>query len=105
MKLSVLQKYILKQCLQAKDKTIDKKILHAFYNQKKFPPKSKDIINIITKSVERLIRKEVVVGFGEKTSHKWFIKQVKLTPKGRKMARMLMGVQQKLPFKNLKFKK
>ena len=59
MKLSALQKYILKQCLQAK-------------------------------------------GFGEETAQKWFINQVKLTAKGKKVARGLLGVQQKLPFKKNK---
>jgi len=102
MKLSALQKYILKQCLQAKDKIISKKVLHDFYRQSVKPPKSKDIINIITKSVERLIKKELIVGFGEETAQKWFINQVKLTAKGKKVARGLLGVQQKLPFKKNK---
>jgi len=100
MKLSALQKYILKQCLQTKDKIVSKGMLERFYNGKPSAPKSKDAINIITKSVDRLIKKELVTGYGVKTPHKWFIKQVKLTPKGAKVARGLFGVQQKLPFKN-----
>ena len=99
MKLSALQKYILKQCVQTKDKTISKAILERFYNNNKNKPKPKDIINIITKSVERLIKKELVIGYGWKTSHKWFINQVKLTPKGKKIAKSLFGIQQKLPLK------
>jgi len=98
MQLSALQKYILKQCVQTKDKAISKANLEKFYANNKTRPKPKDLINTITKSVERLIKKELVIGYGWKTPHKWFIKQVKLTPKGAKLARRLLGVQQKLPF-------
>lgn len=99
MKLSALQKHILKQCVQSKEKIISKVKLEKFYNGKKNKPKPKDMINIITKSVERLIKKELVIGYGWKTPHKWYINQVKLTPKGRKIAKTLFGIQQKLPFK------
>ena len=102
MKLSSLQKYILKQCVQSKDKVISKSKLEKFYGSKKDKPKVKDMINIVTKSVERLIKKELVIGYGWKTSHKWFIRQVKLTPKGTKIAKRLFGIQQKLPFKKKK---
>jgi hypothetical protein len=104
MKLSALQKYILRQCVLAKDKTISKLVLENFYSNKSKKPNSRDLVNIITKSVERLIKKDLVIGGGWKTSHKWFIKQVRLTPRGRKLAGGLFGVQQKLPFKNAKFK-
>lgn len=102
MKLSSLQKYILKQCIQTKDKIVSKSVLEKFYNSKKGKPKPKDVINIVTKSVERLIKKELVIGYGWKTPHKWFIRQVKLTPRGRRVAKGLFGVQQKLPFKKKK---
>ncbi len=98
MKLSALQKYILKQCFQTKDKIISKSVLEKFYSNVKSKPNPKDVINTITKSVERLIKKELVIGYGWKTPHKWFINKVKLTPKGAKLARRLLGVQQKLPF-------
>ncbi|MFA5022449.1 MAG: hypothetical protein WC508_05205 [Patescibacteria group bacterium] len=97
MKLSALQKYILKQCAQAREKAISKTVLENFYSNKSDKPK--DIVNIITKSVERLIHKELVIGHGWKTTHKWYITQVKLTPKGKKLAKNFFGVQQKLPFK------
>ena len=97
MKLSELQKYILRQAWQSKDKTVSKNILERFYGGIKSKPK--DLISIITKSVERLIKKELVIGYGWKTPHKWFIRQVKLTPKGKRAARNLFGIQQKLPLK------
>ena len=99
MKLSELQKYILKAAWQSKDKTVSKNVLEKFYNGLKSKPKPKDLISIITKSVERLIKKELVIGYGWKTPHKWFIRHVKLTLKGRKSARNLFGIQQKLPLK------
>ena len=102
MQLSALQKYILKQCALAKDRTIPKSVFENFYSNKVNRPSRKDAINIITKSVERLIKKELVIVAGWKTPHKWFIKQVKPTPKGRKLAKSLFGVQQKLPLRSQK---
>jgi hypothetical protein len=105
MRLSTLQKYILKQCFWAKDKIVAKSVLPRFYDYQQKKPKANDIINIITKSVERLIKKELIVGFGEKTAQKWFINKVKLTSQGRKVAKSLLGIQQKLPLRNIKNKK
>jgi hypothetical protein len=99
MKLSKLQKYILKHCFETRDNRVSKSKIFAFYNKKKKKPQLKDIITIVTKSVERLIRKELIVGYGYKTAHKWFIREVKLTPKGKKIAKALFGTQQKLPLK------
>ena len=102
MKLSPLQKYILKQCALASNKTISKPVLYRYYSDAKKRPKQKDLANDVTKSVDRLIKKELVVGYGWKTAKKWFIERVKLSAEGGKIARGLFGVQQKLPLKNLK---
>ncbi|MDX9893153.1 MAG: hypothetical protein RB292_01925 [Patescibacteria group bacterium] len=102
MKLSALQKYILKQAYQTKDKTISKLGLEKFYSNAKTKPKPKDLANIITKSVERLIKKELVIGYGWRTACKWFIDKARLTPQGNKVARELFGIQPPLPFKKLK---
>ena len=104
MKLSALQKYILKQAGQTKDKTLAKAAIEQFYQGYKKRPTPQDILTIITRSVERLIADELVVGYGSKTAHRWYIRQVKLTPQGRKLAKGLFGVQQRLPLKNLKGK-
>ncbi len=58
-----------------------------------------DAVNAITKSIERLIDKELMVGYGVRTPHKWYIHEVKLTVKGKKEARRLQGQQQILPFR------
>ncbi|PIY95997.1 MAG: hypothetical protein COY66_05350 [Candidatus Kerfeldbacteria bacterium CG_4_10_14_0_8_um_filter_42_10] len=97
MKLSNLQKYILIQSFERKGKLFPKPELKKFYRSQKQQPKKKDISGIITKSVERLIDKELMIGYGIRTPHKWFIKEIKLTPKGKKTAKKIRGEQQALP--------
>jgi hypothetical protein len=99
MKLSSLQKYILKQAWQNNKARISRVVLEKFYTNNKKAPAKKIRANIITKSIERLIDKGLLVGFGEKTQHKLFIRQIKLTPKGKKTALGLLGKQAELPFK------
>ena len=98
VKLSSLQKYILKQCILSKDGSISKNKLEQFYADKKIKPKAEDQVRIITKSVDRLIYKDLVIGSGVKTAHRWYIKNLKLTNRGKKEAKKLFGTQQKLPF-------
>ena len=97
MRLSQLQKYILLQCYFSKLKKYSKKDLFKFYNSQKRKPK--EIQKVITKSIDRLIKKELLIGYGEHTPHKWYIKEIRLTLKGRKIAKQLRGEQQKLPLK------
>lgn len=97
MRLSNLQKYILLQGFNQKGK-FSRNILNKFYDNRKNKPKKEDVVNIITKSLERLINKELLIGYGMRTTHKWFIEEIKLTYKGRKTAKKLLGEQQKLPF-------
>jgi len=104
MRLSILQKYILLQAYYEKSKFNRSKLIK-FYNQQKKPPKIGDQVNIITKSLERLVEKELLTGYGIRTPHKWFIKEIKLTSKGRRIAKKLLGEQKKLPFRNKKVKK
>ena len=97
MRLSKLQKYILKACVNYRSTRISKKIIEGFYQSTAEVPKN--IVNIITKSVDRLIAKELIVGYGRKTAKKWFIYNIRLTPRGKKIARTLQGKQQTLPLK------
>jgi hypothetical protein len=95
--LSPLQKFILKECQGTK---VTKRILFKkFYSKLAKPPKVENQQNAITKSLERIIDRGLMIGYGRRTPKKWFIEQVKLTPKGRKMAKTLLGQQQKFPFK------
>jgi len=104
MRLSQLQKYILLSVLGTKAKYKRNSLLR-FYNKQRKPPKKDDQQGIITKSLERLIDKGLMVGYGRRTPEKWFIDEVRLTGKGRKEARKLFGRQQLLPLRLKKLKK
>ncbi|MBT4850277.1 hypothetical protein HON36_05520 [Candidatus Parcubacteria bacterium] len=98
MNLSRLQKYILKKAWESKNPRVSRDIFDSFYNFIKDPPSQKIRANIITKSMERLISRGLIAGFGEKTQHKLFIQYIRLTPLGRKTARQLLGTQSEFPF-------
>lgn len=104
MVLSSLQKYILNKGLEGSKNTVGKTVLKRFYIAQKSRPSEEDQINIITKSVDKLIKRGLVKGVGTKTAKKWFVKEVILTKKGVKIAKELLGKQQELPFKNKKKK-
>ncbi len=98
MKLSKLQKYILKTSFLDSRLKIPRTIFIKFYGKRKKP--NKDIrTKIISKSIERLIDKGVIIGFGEKTQFKLYIRQIKLTKKGKNISRKLLGEQTKISFK------
>ncbi|MFA6391765.1 MAG: hypothetical protein WCW66_03375 [Patescibacteria group bacterium] len=101
MRVSQLQKYILLNLLQSKGRSKRKQLLK-FYEKKKNAPKSADQQGIITKSIERLIDKGLMIGYGRRTPKKWFIEEVQLTRKGRKETMKLLGEQQLLPFNKSK---
>ncbi|MBI3115673.1 MAG: hypothetical protein HYZ09_04260 [Candidatus Kerfeldbacteria bacterium] len=96
MTLSRLQRYILTETHGSPRQRCPRRQFKAFYNQAKVKPKDPD--NVITRSLERLIDKELLVGFGRRTPHKWFIDEVRLTAKGRRTARALLGQQQQFAF-------
>lgn len=99
MRLSHLQKYIILQCLESKTGRISRTRLNNFYNKFKKTTKPELQTKIITKSIERLIDKELLVGFGERTKYKWFIKDIRLTRQGKKEAKKLLGEQLKIKFR------
>ena len=70
-----------------------------FYGNVQAAPKSEVQTKIITRSLESLIDKELMVGYGMRTPHKWFIKEIRLTTKGKKEAKKLLGEQMALPLK------
>jgi lipoprotein NlpI len=96
MRFSGLQKYILNLGYGEKGKMSRDKFLE-FYKKDENGPKREDRVNIITKSLERLMDRGILVGYGVRTAKKWFVKEVKLTARGRKMAKNLQGKQAKLP--------
>ncbi|MCX6746418.1 MAG: hypothetical protein NTX00_05440 [Candidatus Parcubacteria bacterium] len=98
MRLSKLQKYILLQCFDNKNK-LDRKVLLGFYRVYKKKPSREIMVNSITSSLERLIKKGLIVGFGELTKEKTFINKIRLTIIGKKSAKKLLGEQKRLPLK------
>jgi len=98
MKFSQLQKFILQQSY-SREKKVHRNLFSKFYNSSAIAPKGQDRVKIITKSLERLINKGLLVGFGERTKHKWYIKEVQLTLLGRRLAKKLLGQQVELPLK------
>ena len=102
MRLSHLQKFIILQCLESRTDRISRTRLNRFYDKIKKAPKQEFQTKIITKSIERLINRELLIGFGQRTKYKWFIKDIKLTRKGKKQAKKLLGEQLELKFKRRK---
>lgn len=105
MGLSGLQKYILLECLNAKNGRIFRSSLANFYNRSAKPPRGQLMVKIITKSIERLIKRDLAVGFGEITSERQYIKEIRITPRGRAVAKKLLGEQMRIPLKKVKSKK
>lgn len=103
MRLSALQKYVLRVCSSRGGRS-GREPFYEFYRGVKEPPKHDDQVNAVTKALERLIDRELMVGSGTRTPHKWYVREVRLTPKGRKIARELLGKQQALPLKSVKVK-
>lgn len=95
--LSSLQKYILKISFNHKDRGVDKNIFFKFYENKKNIPK--DIENVIIKSINRLIERDLVIAYCKKTKYKVFIEKIILTNDGKKYAKQLLGMQEHLPIK------
>ena len=98
MRLSLLQKYILRECYNRPGLRAERAGLVKFYGGSKSPKKELRT-KIITRSIESLVDKELLVGYGVRTPHKWFIREIRLTGKGVKAGRRLLGEQLKLPLK------
>lgn len=94
MRLSALQRHILRECYQYRQSLVPRTPFAKFY-----PAKTAHaaVVDSITASLERLIDKGLLIGFGRRTPRKWFIEQVRLTPLGRRMAKQSFGQQQHLP--------
>lgn len=102
MLLSFLQKFILIRCLDLGGK-IERNKFRGFYGKPVEGRKTtseKYQEGVITKSLERLIDKELMIGYGRRTPHKWFITHVRLTKKGVKISQRLLEERQaKLPLR------
>lgn len=94
---SLLQRHVLKECFSRKGEKVGRRVFNVFYCDKKI--KLKDQVNTITKCLERLIDRGLLIGYGTRTPRKWFIREVKLTKLGiKKWLEWLSSRQGKLPF-------
>lgn len=105
MRLSLLQKYILMECLTADEKILRGKFREYYLpsrqagKNEKNKPKLKDQADIVNKSINKLIDKGLLVGFGKRTAEKWFFTFVKLTPQGKRKAMEIFKSRQQKLFK------
>ena len=99
MRLSSLQKYVLLR-ISEKGGKVDRKMFRGFYDKQDKKASKKYQEKIITQSLERLIDRGLVTGFGKRTPQKWFVTQVFLTPKGcLAVKELLQEKQRKLPLR------
>lgn len=96
MRLGPLQRYILRVS-RMRRAPIQRNIFLDYYNGNKNAPSFEDRVNAITKAIEKMVEHNLMAAEGVKTAEKFFIKSIKLTPEGRRMAKKLIGAQQRLP--------
>jgi len=97
-RLSGLQKFILLQCYYERTKKVGREGFLKFYeNNTKAKPELH--AKIITGSLETMIDRGLLIGYGIRTPKKWFLKEVSLTENGKKATKQLLGKQLALPLK------
>lgn len=96
MGFSTLQKAILRQCYPLTGR-VERVRFHGLRGAG--ATRAHDVGDAVTKALERLIDRGFLVGYGVRTKEKWFIKGVRLTPEGRRVARKVAGEQQRLPLR------
>lgn len=100
MRLSKLQKYIILKCFEKKNITEQKTEFYNYYPKKELKENKLIVQVAIQKSIENLIAKGLVIAFGYKTAKKLYVNKVKLTAKGKSLAKeIIKNRQRKLPIK------
>lgn len=91
--LSHLQQYILDECA-LRGGGISRRLLDSNYESSRSRSREENYKKIITQSVERLIERGLLVGYGRKTREKLFIDKIRLTAAGRLVLAKLRQRQQ-----------
>lgn len=102
MRLSKLQKHILEKCYNYKSSLpVDFYDFYLSAQAGRKSAKSKKLIqDVIHKSLDSLVVKDLLNAIGKKTAKKWFIYRVKLTNLGKKsVIKIIKNRQRKLPIK------
>ena len=92
--VSQLQQYIVRQLLR-KGSSHPRQFVQYYQSVSKKPSRD-DQLTIIARSIDRLIERGYLIGWGRKTKEKWFVEKVKLTPQGSAYAKKIR--LQPLPF-------
>lgn len=97
--LSRLQQYILEECV-LRGGGISRRLLDSNYEDSRSRSREDNYKKIITQSIERLIERGFLVGYGRKTREKLFIDKIRLTAAGRRVLENLRRRKQlRLPIK------
>jgi len=100
MRLSKLQKYILKECYFSRSSAKLKADFYSFYPKKELKINKISVQVVLQNSLDNLVAKDLVAAYGHKTAKKWFVHKIKLTSRGRRLAKKLIkNRQSKLPIK------
>lgn len=92
---SCLQQKILGECMRRRDEIVNRDPMVAYCSEGGL---KSNRVKTVTKSLERLIDRGYLVGYGIRTPKKWFIKEVRITRDGTKAyERWLSRKQKKLP--------
>lgn len=79
---------------------VGRRVFYGFYTIKELEKNRKRIHDTIHKSISALVKKDMLVAHGWKTSKKWFIQKVHITNNGKKAIKeLLRSLQGKLPIK------
>ncbi|MBI5467074.1 MAG: hypothetical protein HY975_02560 [Candidatus Kerfeldbacteria bacterium] len=92
MRLSALQRFIIRECYQYPKPRVPRSPFEKYYAKR-----SSTATDNITASLERLVDRGLLIGYGRRTPRKWFIEEVRLTSLGRRTVRLTFGQQQRLP--------
>lgn len=96
MALSALQRAVLRAAYRAARGRVPRAALSEALRRSKSVDYSAEILS---RSIDRLIDRGLLVGYGHRTQDKWFIEAVRLTPAGRHQARFILKAQASLPLK------
>ena len=91
-----LQRTILLEAAAAKPR-LHRRLLEDEYKRSHPSAGAREVVESVTKAIERLIARGLAVGYGYKTQHKLFLTSVRLTPAGKRLAKSFGVRQQTLP--------
>ncbi len=99
-RLSKLQRYIILQCYSSKNSTRFKEDFYSYYPGEELKDNRLGVQAGIQKSIENLVAKDLAAAYGHRPVKKFYVNKIKLTAKGRKLAKELIKKRQsKLPIK------